>query len=148
MNIDTFPHKSIQNIGILGYIFTILKGSNREVTLLYAYTENGKERIKGDFAVTISKGAFILTGYSESRKKRIPLVCTKWRKHEKDKEAAEFKKALFGDFSLPEADKFTDTQKNSYEYVKPTYNQALGAMMGSIKSSDLNGRQLLEISLK
>ncbi|MBD3328635.1 hypothetical protein GF340_05025 [Candidatus Peregrinibacteria bacterium] len=68
--------KSIENIGLLKYTWTILTGKNRQIEY---FAEKG-ERIRGEFIITLGKNAVILTNISEG--KRIPIIVRPWEKIE------------------------------------------------------------------
>ena len=148
MNADSFPYKRIENIGVLNYLLTILIGKNNSVRWIDMTIGNEQQSIEGDFAATVGKKAFILTGYSEAQKRRIPLIVTRWKKERKERNK-EIERVLFKSTeALDNFEEYTDSSNYYWEYSKPIYKSTLGGAFGLLTMYDPKGYDLLKIHLE
>ncbi|MDQ8188513.1 hypothetical protein [Pelagicoccus sp. SDUM812002] len=114
MEPNQLPFYRIENIGLFGYIKTIILGKNREVRWIDQLSDGKKEKIQGEYTATISKKAFLLTVYSESERRRVPVIVIKW-KRSRD----EIAEAMFGGMSaFEDIDHYFDSNDLKWSYWK------------------------------
>ncbi len=101
MEPNELPFYYIENIGFLGYMKAILLGKSRDVRWIDYIEEGEVERATGDYTATISNKAFLLTVFSESQNRRVPVIVMKWERID-NTDRDQMTNAIFGNMPVPD----------------------------------------------
>ena len=120
---ENILEKDLENIGLFKYTWTIITGKNREVS----HISKNRERILGEFIITIGNRAVIITNQINGR--RTPIIVRRWKKIDES------------DFML-HSKKYKDSK--GLKWIISKYNNGNEFVI----VNDENGKEVYHISLK